>query len=190
MRWVRVLIPVVLILAVTGSGCITWRGPEDVRRQLSREAGVQLDRDFGLTVHRPGMWLARVGMRFAGEHEISLRGVHQVRVGIYHVEGLRRGVEAAQPLDPTSLVLEGWEPIARVSEEDESVLVMVRRDDDRVRGMLVVVAEPDEWVVVKIKGKLDRILEEAIAMGFEEAGRPDLYEKSREERGLEPLDRS
>jgi hypothetical protein len=46
--------------------------------------------------------------------------------------------------------------------------------------------EPDEWVLVRIRGKLDRIIEDAIEMAFDEVDRPDLYAKTRRERGLEP----
>ena len=56
-----------------------------------------------------------------------------------------------------------------------------------MRGLLVVVAESDEWVIVKVKGNLDPILEQALAQAFDEVERPELYEKTREERGLEPL---
>ena len=53
--------------------------------------------------------------------------------------------------------------------------------------MLIVVAEEDEWVVVRMRGDLDRILEDAMRFAFDQAERPDLYEKTREERDLPPV---
>jgi len=138
---------------------------------------------MGLTVKRSGMWLARWGMRIAGEDEISLRGIRRVEVGVYLPLQTKDG-SAPSRLDIRDF--EGWSPLVRVHDEDEEVLVMVREKQGEVRDMLVVVSDEDELVVVRMKGRLDRILEEAMAEAFDQAERPDLYEKSREERGLEP----
>ena len=52
---------------------------------------------------------------------------------------------------------------------------------------LIVVAEDEEWVVVRMYGDLDRILEETMRFAFDQAERPDLYDRTREERDLPPL---
>lgn len=175
----------ILVTALLGAGCVTLHGPEQIRRDLSAEVGVKLDHEFSISVNRGGMWLARTGMKWAGEDEVDLRGVHHVDVGIYNVEGLRKGFEAPRAIHPD--FFEGWEALARVQEEGENVLVLTKERRGGIRGLLVVVAESDEWVIVKIKGKLDRILEQALQQAFDEVERPELYHKTREERGLEPL---
>ena len=175
----------VLVFALPGAGCVTLHGPEEIRRELSAEVGVKLDHEFSISVNRGGMWMARTGMKWAGEDEVDLRGVHHVDVGIYRVEGLRKGFEAPRAIHPDQF--EGWEPLARVQEEGENVLVLTKERRGGIRGLLVVVAESDEWVIVRVKGDLDSILEQAIAQAFDEVDRPELYEKTREERGLEPL---
>jgi hypothetical protein len=53
--------------------------------------------------------------------------------------------------------------------------------------MIVVVAESEEWVVVRLRGDLDRILEDTLRFAFDQADRPELYEKTREQRDLPPL---
>lgn len=66
---------------------------------------------------------------------------------------------------------------------------MVRQGDNdpsEIRGMLVVVAERDEWVVVRMRGDLDRVLEDTLRFAFDQVDRPDLYDKTREERELPP----
>jgi hypothetical protein len=77
-------------------------------------------------------------------------------------------------VDP--LELPGWEPVVRVHEDDEDVFVMLRQEEDDIHGMLVVVMEQDEWVLVRIKGKLQHVVEEAMRMAFDKAEHPDLYE--------------
>jgi hypothetical protein len=55
--------------------------------------------------------------------------------------------------------------------------------------MLLVVSEADELVIVRMAGRLDHILNDALRYGLDEAGRPDLYEPARmrlEERAASP----
>ena len=77
-------------------------------------------------------------------------------------------------------------------DEGEDVFVMTRLDDGEIRGMLVVVMERDEWVLVRIKGRLDHMVENTMLMAFEQADRPELFEPAvaryREEHGRAPAD--
>ena len=172
-----------VMLATTGCW---FHGPGDLKRELSREAGVKLDRRIGLTFGPTSMMLARWGLKIADEREFSLRGVRKVQVGVYEVHGLRRGHEAPAKLDPD--LFPGWDPIVRVHDDGEDVLVLLRQDDERIRAMLVAVTGDEEWVLVRIRGRLDRVVEDALRMAFDEMDRPDLYDRSREERGLDPAD--
>jgi hypothetical protein len=172
-----------MILALAGTGCVTLHGPEEIRRDLSRETGVKLDHDFSITVNRGGMWLARQGMKWSGEHEFDIKGIKHVDVGIYEPAGLRKGFEAPRSVHPD--YFKGWETLARVQEDGENVLVLTKEKGEKIKGLLVVVTESDEWVIVRVKGNLNDIIEQALAEAFDEIERPDLYEKTREERGLD-----
>ena len=108
------------------------------------------------------------------EEEIPLRGVRRIEVGVYQVQGLRRGVQERQRMDPPELP--GWQNVARVREDNEEVFVLVREEEGQIRGLLVVVAEEDEWVLVRIRGKLQRTFESVMELAFDRAERPDLYE--------------
>ena len=157
-------------LAATTS-CIRFHGPEDLRRDLARTAGVKLDREMGVTLTRTAVMLARWA---TSEEEIPLRGVRRVEVGVYQVQDLRRGVQERRRIDPPELP--GWQNVARVREDNEEVFVLVREEEGEIRGMLVVVAEEDEWVLVRIRGKLQRTFESVMELAFDRAERPDLYE--------------
>jgi len=175
------LLPIVL-----GTSCVRFRGPEDLRKDLSSTAGVELKKEMGVTVTRSGMWIARKAIKWSDDDDDipSLKGVRRVEVGIYRVEGLREGRDERVALGLEDLP--GWSPIVRIHEDGEDVFVLVDEDGERIKRMLIVVADQDEWVIVRIKGNLNRILEDAMRMAFENADRPDLYARSREERGLEP----
>jgi len=155
----------------TTTSCIRFHGPEDLRRDLARTAGVKLEREMGVTLTRTAVMLVRWA---TSEEDIPLRGVRRVEVGVYQVQGLRRGVEDRRSIDPPELP--GWENIVRVREDDEEVFVLVREEEDEIRGMLIVVAEEDEWVLVRIRGKLQHTLESVMELAFDRAERPDLYE--------------
>ncbi|TDI46012.1 MAG: DUF4252 domain-containing protein [Acidobacteria bacterium] len=182
----RVAIPILLGVLLGAPGCVRFTGPDNVSRYLSRAAGVELQQEIGLTVTRSGVWLAKKGLKWADDVEFSLAGLRRVEIGIYTVRGTRG--EARMPLDIQVFPTE-WDPWVRVQDEDGEIFVMVRQGDrpEDIRGMLVVVAERNEWVVVRLYGDLDRILEETMRFAFEQADRPDLYEKTREERNLPPL---
>jgi hypothetical protein len=175
--WLWALVLVTLLLSLS---CVRPHGPEDVRHELSQTAGVKLDREFGITVTRSGVWLARKFVKYADDEEISLKGVRRIEVGVYQVEGLRRGREERARLSLDDLP--GWTPIVRVHEDGEDVFVLTQEKDGRIHRLLVVVAEDDEWVLVRLKGKLEHIIEDAMRMAFDQADRPELYEVAREQR--------
>lgn len=168
-------------IALLGVSCVRFVGPDDIRHDLSVQAGVNLKQETGFTFTRSAVWLAR---KFVKEEDFTLEGVRRVEIGVYEVKGLKDGRQSPSPLDMTKL--EGWVPIVRVHETGEDVMVLFKEKDDVVRALLVVVAEPDEWVLVRIRGKLDQVLEQAIEMAFQDVDRPDLYAKTRRERGLDP----
>lgn len=161
-----------LILLPLAVGCIRYGGPSSLRRDLSREAGVELDAQFAITVTRSGVALARM---FTKEEDVPLKGVRRVEVGVYEVEGLRRGVDERRPLELPALP--GLEPVVRVHEDGEDVFVLFHVDEkEEIRQMVVIVAEEDEWVLVRIKGKLTRTVESAMKMAFDHADRPEKYD--------------
>ena len=166
----------------TCASCIGFRGPEDLRRDLVQATGVELDREVAVSVGRMGVMLVRW---FTPEDEIPLKGVRRVQVGVYEVTDFGDGGYERGAVTPPELP--GWDPVVRVQEDDESVFVMLRQEEDAIRGMLVVVADADEWVLVRIKGKLQNVVEEAMRMAFDKAEHPDLYEPAvaeyREARG-------
>lgn len=159
------------LCVATCTSCIGFHGPEDLRRDLVQATGVELERETGVSVGRMGVMLVRW---FTSEEEIPLKGVRKVQVGVYEVTDFGDGGYGRGTVEP--LELPGWDPVVRVHEEDEHVFVMLRQEEDAIRGMLVVVMEQDEWVLVRIKGKLQHVVEEAMRMAFDRAEHPELYE--------------
>jgi hypothetical protein len=177
---VRASVPFALVLSIavaSGTSCVL-RGPAGVRREIAAATGAEYEREFGLTLGRTSLALARWGLRTAEKHDpegspdIHLAGVRKVQIGVYEVEpGTWR--DDHEPFDPAALG--SWEPIVRVQSAGEDVHVLLRTREGRVREMLVVVSEADELVIIRMKGRLERMLHEALRYGLEEAGRDELY---------------
>jgi hypothetical protein len=178
--------PMLMIAVLFGTGCFRLGGPDAVSQQLSREAGVELDQEFGFTVTRGGVWLAKKSLRWVDDVDVSLDGLRRVEIGVYTVRDRdeSRAGSLGEHLFPAE-----WSTWVHVQDDDSEVFVMVKQGEtpEQIRGMLIVVAEDEEWVVVSMKGKLEKVLEDALRFAFDQTDRPDLYEKTREERDLPPL---
>src|SRR5262245_32661726 len=155
------------LVVLSSASCIGFHGPNGIRRELVEATGARLDQESGLTVGRTGLWLARC---FTDDDEVPLAGVRRVEMGVYNVEGGHAGPLA----DPPRLA--GWETVVELHEEDGDTFVLVQQDERRVRGLLVIVAEEDEWVLVRLSGRLEHLLEDAMRLGFDRAERKDLAE--------------
>ena len=55
-RWLCLFV----LASIAASASCIFRGPEGIRKELSRESGVELKREFGITVGRTGMLLAKM----------------------------------------------------------------------------------------------------------------------------------
>ena len=67
------------------------------------------------------------------------------------------GAEVRTPQRFESLLDEGWEMAIKAREHGESIWVMYRSDDDEIREVYIIVLDPDELVLVKVRGRLDRL---------------------------------
>jgi hypothetical protein len=158
--------------ALASASCIRYGGPSSLKRDLSREAGVELDAGFAMTVTRSGIALARL---FTDEDEVPLRGVRRVEVGVYEVKGLRPGVTAQSAL--TLPELPGLVPIVSVRDEDEQTFVLVQEDETHeIRQLVIIAAEDDEWVLVRIRGKLRKTIERSLQLALDKADHPEQYD--------------
>jgi len=164
------LFPAALLVILIAAPACSLRGPEGIRRDISRSTGCTYDREFGMTIGRIGLAVARLAMDEDDETEALIRGLTKVQVGVYRVE--------SRPQDPGDLELgrismASWEPMMSMKEDDEAVLILLKRKKGKVREMLVVVSEEEELTIVRMKGRLDEMLEEAARFGREEARQGD-----------------
>ena len=75
----------------------------------------------------------------------------------------------------------GWEPIARVQEEDTNVTVMINADDKTINGLVVIVIDIEEGQLVfaNIAGKLKLDEIEKLSAKLDVPGLDDVFGKGR-----------
>ena len=173
----RVASAVVIVSIVVVAGCAGLSSPEAVRERVSSVTGNTYERTGGVTIGRGPLSFARwVDVEEEGEEPGALQALSKVQVGVY------KQVERKDPtVSGRSLRAEdfrGWEPqLAIQGEEGEDVLLLTTGFGRSVKRMLLVVDGKEKLVVVLLDGELDRILEEAKKIAFEEAERPDLIDR-------------
>lgn len=167
-------IAAILLAAVAFSGC-WFHGPSEIRDEISLSTGTEYETELGLTLGRTSMAITKIGLDTSeDENDHSLKGVRKLQVGVYHPKGSFASTKKESRLSAESF--ENWSPLVRMIEDGENVLVLVREKKSHIREMLVIVEEPDELVVVRMKGKLDHLLDDAMELGFDQADRPELFE--------------
>ncbi len=164
----RTWVAVLLVLSSTFAAGCWFRGPgRALRREVAQLSDLRLDREFGLRMGRPTLFFVRQGVRIAGmADELPLRGVRRVEVGVYRVLGAAARGDDANEL--CRMRFAEWEPVVRVCDGDEHVLLFARIEDDSIQGLLVVVQDDEEVVLVRARGKLDRLLERVVELAEEE----------------------
>jgi hypothetical protein len=172
----------ILALALTAGGCIIpFNGPAGARRDVQAATGREYDRTFALTVGRSGVALARWAVRKAGEDDIPLEGLRKVEIGIYEVR--QRPDQPSTGSEFTAAQWPTWSPLVEMHpNQGENVLILSEPGrDGSIKRLLFLVENEDQLVIVRLKGRLDHFIEQAMKYAFEQAERPDLIDPSIEE---------
>jgi len=160
------LIPAALLIVLMATPACSLRGPEKIRRQISQSTGTEYSKEIGITLGRVGLAVARMAMDEEDEELKVLENLTKIRVGVYQV---KNRPENPGQMELGQMTMADWEPMVRMNQSDENVLVMLKRKKGEVRQMLVVVNDKDELVIVRMKGRLDSVLEQAARLGEKKA---------------------
>lgn len=98
----------------------------------------------------------------AREARPYLRDVSRLQVAVYQLEGTPESEDIRTPDALQHLLDKGWEMAVRVRDEGELVWVLYRIEKESVREMFVVALSDDELVLVKVRGRLERIMAAAL----------------------------
>ena len=134
----------VAMVPLLWAGCILPIGPEDLRLALSRSSGMKLQQEIGLSVD--GLTLTVVG-GLAGV-PIPLHHLLWADVGIYRVTNPSGEEDTGDTFVMPEL--RGWKRFVRMRENDEDVQLFVLEFGDAIHGMVFIVRNEDEVVIVRL----------------------------------------
>jgi len=161
---------VVLLLAVVGgsSGCLWAPDLARVRRDIEDQIpGASFDKEIELSLGPVSLLFVRLVVNVvpaAAEARGYLRDLSRVQVAVYHTEELPVTKNVETPRRLKKLIEEkGWEMAVKVRDEDEMLWVLYHIDGDTIKEMYVVVLNEEELVLVKIKGRLERLVAHALS---------------------------
>lgn len=143
---------IALLALVTLAGCGITAGRGAGYAHFARPANA--DKVMGISLGALPLKLARIVIdEDEPEAAMLLKGLRGVRVYIYE---LNDGFSPSS-LQPTITRLgqKGWESVVAVREDGERAHVLVKMDrHETVRGMVVLVADDNELVMVNLMGTL------------------------------------
>lgn len=156
----------ILILTLC-SGCLWAPDLDRVRRDIQRQLpGSEFHKEIALSLGPVTLGLARLITKFVPETEEArkyLGDVSRVKVAIYEVENVPDAAEVKIPKDLKKLLKkDGWELVVKTREDDSATWILCQLDDDKLKGIYVVVLDSDELVLVRAHGNLEQLFEKAM----------------------------
>jgi len=161
------VVPIIAIAALLGSGCIYSREIAHTGREIERaNPGLELDRKFtanlGPVAIRLGRFVTgRVRDEDAQRASRYLRSIRRVKVGVYEAH-IREDVRLEGIPEMHRFGRGGWQLAARVREDNEDVWLYYRERGQTVTDLYVMVLSEDELVIARVKGSLNRLMEDAV----------------------------
>jgi len=163
---------VALAAAAALSGCAsagTSPSASHVARAVEVSApGCRLELEEHLRLGRFTLALARAALRIAGEDDgdaaAILSEIHRVEIATYRVHpGTATGLPRSLGELDRVLSVEGMQRVIRTSDSDERSWVLTREDDHgELSELMVVSLDQGELDVVRLQGRIDRLLAKAM----------------------------
>jgi len=153
----------ITLMLTSLTGCFWAPELDSVRKDIEGQIpNAHFEKEFSISLGPISLGLARTIIRLVPDHEADeareyLGDLSKVQVAVYEADYTLRGTEVKTPRKLESLKDDGWEMAIRTREPGESIWVMYRSDDDEIREVYVISLDSDELVLVKARGRLDRL---------------------------------
>lgn len=158
----------VAILALSSSGCYRAVHLERIGYEIADACpGARFKRDFSLSLGGASWGIMKNIALSVEKDDPEVRaivgGLSRIELVVYEVSGISK-VDAR----PIGEVVRGsldddWELMVKSADKNEMVWIHYREDDGRVREMNITAFDDGELVIVRLSGRLDEIMEMAIA---------------------------
>lgn len=159
------------------SGCFSLSARElaEVRRELETQMpDARFEKEVELSIGRMAMGTMKclcLVIPDTRDARKYLKDISGVSVAVYDVESLPPLNEVNLPKRLRRLLeRKGWDVLIRAREEDQIVWILYQEHRRSIRNLYVLALEPDELVLVRLRGRLDRLFAQAL----EESGTKSL----------------
>jgi len=146
-------------LAVT-SACVTYRGPRGIESAIEEQMGVDLERDFGLKL---GWTTTKLAGSFVGgddaDDALAFKDLTGLGVAVFRVP---KGASSPAHIDPARLLAGHFETVLNVRDSDGQVLLLAKPQRGTIKELVFVSCDEEEVVIARLRGDLDRLLEQAL----------------------------
>lgn len=171
MRKALPVIAVLSSLALPLAGCGEPPSVDQVTGEIRRWApGARFEREEHVRLGRIKLGLVKGLIRMVDDEDPEsrtvLREIHRVEVATYRVHDLPdlSGLRQQAPRFESQLARTGWSLTVKAQEDNSPSWLFTRSDDQGgLKNVLVVDLDDHELTVVRVDGRLDRMLAEAIA---------------------------
>ncbi|REJ81046.1 MAG: hypothetical protein DWQ36_13540 [Acidobacteria bacterium] len=187
-----------LLCALLLAGCFTYTPRVDTMAdRLERDLpGASLERGHGAKLGRLSLGLARAVAGAAIDDDEDPEAAAGLRIarGIKRVEFRQFTIDGAVSEEWSPSRLErrlesrGWDTVARVVGDESLAWVLVRFDDRHVRSAIVLALDGEELALLRLSGRLDRVIAEAIRFARSEVHEDDWHDEWEEAPDAEEWD--
>ena len=147
-------------------GCVWTPELSDIKKDIARQIpGTTFEHEMSFAIGPGGMALARAVCTFvppAREARTWLKDVSRVEVARYDVITSELATDLKTPQRIEEMLADGWEMAARVREKNDAAWVLYKLDGESIREVFVVSLDRHELVMVKVKGRLERVIARAL----------------------------
>ncbi len=163
---------IVAVCCLALGGCFTTSPRmHSLAESLDRDVpDLDLDHEFGITLGRMSLGLAKGVARLGMDHEEerafrAFKGIKKVEMATYETFGDGGGVPASVR---SSFERRGWETLARFSEDGEEAWIVYKMDGPKLKSLLVMAQDHDQLTMIRLSGRLDRVFRAAMAYSRDE----------------------
>lgn len=156
------------MVAILLPGCVfISRDFRYTKNEIISELGeAEVDTEFQVQIGSGLLSLGKLVVSLADvdrETKEYLRDIRNVQVGIYKLYDIDRSKPLKIPNKiAKNLSRKGYEPIVKTNGRRSSACIFTKTRGDRLESIYIISLEPDELVLVEVRGRLERIIQKAI----------------------------
>ena len=167
--WMLVLVAAALV----SGGCFTtsprMHGIADAFEEDM--PGLEFEHQFGMTLGRMSLGMVKGIAKWGMDDDdrdafAALRGVKKVELATFEAYG-DDDFEFPRTFE-RSLARKGWSTLAKFRDHGELGWVVYRMDEERLKNVMVVVLDHGELTLIRLGGRLDKVVSAALEFSRDE----------------------